>query len=167
MFIIVTEREKIRCISIGWKPEVTHVSRWREGVICCIHYLQHRHAKAFKSWLFHIINIWVTYCCIYIISMRLSWIFNHQTESSARASPADLKVALCARQAILITENSDITMSFFNLDRFRFQRDNAVDNHGKSLDEFSSDKENQRGKKNKMPFPAGALFSVTLNNNVC
>ncbi|XP_048065637.1 SWI/SNF-related matrix-associated actin-dependent regulator of chromatin subfamily A containing DEAD/H box 1A isoform X1 [Megalobrama amblycephala] len=35
-------------------------------------------------------------------------------------------------------------MSFFNLDRFRFQRDNAVDRHGKSLDESSSDKENQR-----------------------
>lgn len=56
-------------------------------------------------------------------------------------------------------------MSFFNLDRFRYQRDNAVDNHGKSLDESSSDKENQRGnvKKNKMAFPAGALFRV--NNN--
>ncbi|XP_039535458.1 SWI/SNF-related matrix-associated actin-dependent regulator of chromatin subfamily A containing DEAD/H box 1A isoform X1 [Pimephales promelas] len=35
-------------------------------------------------------------------------------------------------------------MSFFNLDRFRFQRDNAVDSRGKSLDESSSDKENQR-----------------------
>lgn len=53
-------------------------------------------------------------------------------------------------------------MSVFNLDRFRFQRDNAVERHGKSLDESSSDKENQRG-KNKRPFPAGALFVV--NNN--
>jgi len=56
------------------------------------------------------------------------------------------------------TENIDVTMSFFNLDRFRFQRDNAVDSRGKSLDESSSDKENQRGKKTS---PAWALFSVT------
>ncbi|CAM4716058.1 unnamed protein product [Leuciscus chuanchicus] len=40
-------------------------------------------------------------------------------------------------------------MSFINLDRFRFQRDNAVDNHGKSLDESSSDKENQRAHQRK------------------
>ncbi|XP_067269714.1 SWI/SNF-related matrix-associated actin-dependent regulator of chromatin subfamily A containing DEAD/H box 1A isoform X2 [Pseudorasbora parva] len=38
-------------------------------------------------------------------------------------------------------------MSFFNLDRFRFQRE--VDSPGKSLDESSSDKENQRGHQRK------------------
>lgn len=37
-------------------------------------------------------------------------------------------------------------MSFFNLDRFRFQRDNAVGIHRKSADGSTSDKENQRGK---------------------
>lgn len=69
----------------------------------------------------------------------------------------------CARQTVVITENIDITMSVFNLDRFRFQRDNAVDRHGKSLDESSSDKENQRGKM-KVPFPAGASIIMAMLN---
>lgn len=43
-------------------------------------------------------------------------------------------------------KNIDSTMSFFNLDRFRFQRDNAVGIHRKSADGSTSDKENQRGK---------------------
>uniref|UniRef100_A0A672KW97 DNA helicase n=1 Tax=Sinocyclocheilus grahami TaxID=75366 RepID=A0A672KW97_SINGR len=36
-------------------------------------------------------------------------------------------------------------MSFFNLDRFRFQRDNAADSHSQSSDGSNSDKENKRG----------------------
>ncbi|XP_016109877.1 SWI/SNF-related matrix-associated actin-dependent regulator of chromatin subfamily A containing DEAD/H box 1A-like [Sinocyclocheilus grahami] len=35
-------------------------------------------------------------------------------------------------------------MSFFNLDRFRFQRDNAADSHSQSSDGSNSDKENKR-----------------------
>ncbi|XP_016331111.1 SWI/SNF-related matrix-associated actin-dependent regulator of chromatin subfamily A containing DEAD/H box 1A [Sinocyclocheilus anshuiensis] len=40
-------------------------------------------------------------------------------------------------------------MSFFNLDRFRFQRDNAADSHCKSSDGSNSDKENQRAHQRK------------------
>lgn len=40
-------------------------------------------------------------------------------------------------------------MSFFNLDRFRFQRDNAVGIHRKSADGSTSDKENQRALQRK------------------
>ncbi|XP_073675086.1 SWI/SNF-related matrix-associated actin-dependent regulator of chromatin subfamily A containing DEAD/H box 1A [Garra rufa] len=40
-------------------------------------------------------------------------------------------------------------MSFFNLDRFRFQRDNAVDSDRKSSDGSNSDKENQRAHQKK------------------
>ncbi|KAK2898680.1 hypothetical protein Q8A67_010098 [Cirrhinus molitorella] len=40
-------------------------------------------------------------------------------------------------------------MSFFNLDRFRYQRDSAVDSHRKSSDGSNSDKENQRAHQRK------------------
>ncbi|XP_059378611.1 SWI/SNF-related matrix-associated actin-dependent regulator of chromatin subfamily A containing DEAD/H box 1A-like isoform X2 [Carassius carassius] len=40
-------------------------------------------------------------------------------------------------------------MSFFNLDRFRFQKDNAADSHCKSPDGSNSDKENQRAHQRK------------------
>lgn len=40
-------------------------------------------------------------------------------------------------------------MSFFNLDRFRFQRDSAADNQCKLSDGSSSDKENQRAHQRK------------------
>lgn len=57
-------------------------------------------------------------------------------------------------------------MSFFNLDRFRYQRDNAVDNHGKSLDESSSDKENQRAHQRKTDgrCASGKTSRHTLND---
>uniref|UniRef100_A0A8C2B2F9 DNA helicase n=1 Tax=Cyprinus carpio TaxID=7962 RepID=A0A8C2B2F9_CYPCA len=40
-------------------------------------------------------------------------------------------------------------MSFFNLDRFRFQRDSAADSHCKSSDGSNSDKENKRAHQRK------------------
>ncbi|XP_043102624.1 SWI/SNF-related matrix-associated actin-dependent regulator of chromatin subfamily A containing DEAD/H box 1A [Puntigrus tetrazona] len=40
-------------------------------------------------------------------------------------------------------------MSFFDLDRFRFQRDNAADSHCKSSNGSSSDKENKRAHQRK------------------
>ncbi|XP_050973312.1 LOW QUALITY PROTEIN: SWI/SNF-related matrix-associated actin-dependent regulator of chromatin subfamily A containing DEAD/H box 1A [Labeo rohita] len=54
-------------------------------------------------------------------------------------------------------------MSFFNLDRFRFQRDNAVDSHRKSSDGSNSDKENQRAHQRK---PDGRCASGKASKHV-
>ncbi len=87
--------------------------------------------------------------------MRLSWSFIIE-HSQEREHQRRMYVTVRPRE----TEDSpnekkkhfDIEMSFFNLDRFRFQRDNAAGSHCKSSDGSNSDKENKRVSK-KLPYP--------------
>lgn len=63
-------------------------------------------------------------------------------------------------------KNIDSTMSFFNLDRFRFQRDNAVGIHRKSPDGSNSDKENKQAHQRKADgqFPSGKTSRQALED---